>query len=325
MRVEQLEYLVGVTLHGSLRRASEAHHLSQPALSESLSRLEQELGVRLLDRRRSGTRISAQGLELLPYVEGVLDAVDRLRGAAGDRRDEGRVVRVGTVSAATSTLLTPSLRELATRNANSRVEVVNTRQNVIDEGLLGGGIDLGLVNVFDGDDPPAGLVDLELLGGPVVVVLPGDHELAVKDMVSVQEIRAEPFVAMREGYLMHRLATRMFGSEWPRTYASTDGAEAGKAMVADGAGLTVLPQYSVDGDALQRSGAIVHRPIASLDLTASLVLRVRRGERVSPQLAVLRDLLTRRAADLRQSGLSRARPRPPADAATTRRRECASA
>ena len=298
MRVEQLEHLVGVTVHGSLRRAGERLHLSQPALSESLSRLEQELGVLLLDRRRSGTRISAQGLELLPYVEGVLDSVGRLRGAAGDQRDEGRVLRLGTVSAATSTLLTPVLRQLATRNPHSRVEVVNTRQNVIDEGLLGGGIDLGLVNVFDGDDPPAGLVDHALISGAVVAVLPGDHRFVGHDTVTVEELRAEPFVSMREGYIMHRLAMRIFGDEWPRAYASTDGAELGKAMVADGAGLTLLPRYSVDGDALQRSGAIVHRPIAGLDVTVSLVLRVRRAARMPAQLAGLRDLLLARAAEL---------------------------
>ncbi|UPK76781.1 LysR family transcriptional regulator [Nocardioidaceae bacterium SCSIO 66511] len=298
MRVEQLEHLVGVTQNGSLRRAGERLHLSQPALSESLSRLERELGVLLLDRRRSGTRISEQGLELLPYVEAVLEAVDRLRGAAGERREEGRVIRVGTVSAATSTLLTPSLRELASRHPSSRVEVVNTRQNVIDDGLLGGGLDLGLVNVFAGDDPPAGLVDLALISGPVVAVLPGDHRLVDSASVGVDDLRAEPFVSMREGYIMHRLATRMFGDDWPRAYASTDGAELGKAMVADGAGLTVLPQYSVDGDALHRSGAIVHRPIEGVDVEVSLVLRLRRTARVPAQLAVLRDILLARTAEL---------------------------
>ena len=53
MRIEQLEYLLAVTRHGSLRRASEKLHISQPSLSEALSKLERELGVTLLDRRRS--------------------------------------------------------------------------------------------------------------------------------------------------------------------------------------------------------------------------------------------------------------------------------
>ena len=77
MRIEQLEYLAAVTEHGSLRRASEAMHISQPALSEAVTKLEKELGTTLLDRRRTGSRISRQGLDLLQSMTDVLDAVDR--------------------------------------------------------------------------------------------------------------------------------------------------------------------------------------------------------------------------------------------------------
>ncbi len=54
MRLEQLEYVAAVTRTGSLRQASEQLHVSKPALSEAISRLERELGVSLLDRKRSG-------------------------------------------------------------------------------------------------------------------------------------------------------------------------------------------------------------------------------------------------------------------------------
>src|SRR5215213_8357201 len=102
VRLEQLEYLAAVTRHGSLRRASEELHVSQPALSESLRNLERELGVTLLDRRRTGARINTQGRELLPAMSEVLEAVDRLRVAAGDQGVVSRIVRIGTVNAGTS-------------------------------------------------------------------------------------------------------------------------------------------------------------------------------------------------------------------------------
>ncbi|WP_101523633.1 LysR family transcriptional regulator [Nocardioides houyundeii] len=295
MRVEQLEYVVAVTRHGSLRRASESVHLSQPALSEAITRLESELGVVLLDRRRSGARISREGLELLPHLEAVLESVARLREAAGDRTQANRVLRLGTVGTATSTLLTPALRDLSAEHPDTRVEVVNTRQDPIDAGLLDGSLDLGLVNVLEGDDPPAGLYDVPLLAGPTVAVLPHDHPLAGRASVDVADLRAEPFVAMREGYLMHRLAVRLFGDTWPRVLTSTDGAELGKAMVADGAGLTVLPAFSVAGDPLERAGVIVQRPVTGLDTTVSLALRMRRTPRIAPHVRHLRDALTTRA------------------------------
>ena len=97
MRIEQLEYIAAVTQHGSLRRASERLHISQPALSEAVSKLERELGVTLLDRRRSGARISRHGRELLQNMVEVLEAVDRLKQAAGDQSTTTRLVRLGTV------------------------------------------------------------------------------------------------------------------------------------------------------------------------------------------------------------------------------------
>ena len=102
MRIEQLEYLAAVTEHGSLRRASEAMHISQPALSEAVTKLEKELGTTLLDRGRTGSRISRQGLDLLQNMTEVLEAVDRLRQAAGQQSARRRDLRIGTVVTASA-------------------------------------------------------------------------------------------------------------------------------------------------------------------------------------------------------------------------------
>ena len=86
-----------------------------------------------------------------------------------------------------------------------------------------------------------------------------DHPLAKLDAVTADDLRDEPFVAMRSGYLMHRYAHRLFGGKLPATSFSTDGAEMGKLMVADGLGVTVLPDYSIDGDPMVR-GRAAHPP-----------------------------------------------------------------
>ena len=280
MRIEQLEYIAAVTQHGSLRRASERLHISQPALSEAVSKLERELGVTLLDRRRSGSRISRRGRELLQNMVEVLEAVDRLRTAAGDQAAGQHVVRVGTVSAATSTLLVPAVRDFRAANPGSSVEVVNTQQAEIHQGVLDGGLDLGLVNVLKGDDPPPDLVATSLVHGRPVAVLPADHPLTAYDEVTTDQLRAEPFVAMRAGYLMHRFVHRLFGPDMPTVSYTTDGAELGKVMVAEGLGLTVLPDYSVLGDPMERAGLITVRPLANDSTTVSLVLQQRPQQHV---------------------------------------------
>ncbi len=299
MRIEQLEYLTAVTQHGSLRRASEKLHLSQPALSEALTKLERELRVTLLDRRRSGARISREGRELLPYMNEVLTAVDRLRVAAGDQRTDTRIIRVGTVHAATSTLLVPAVRVFQERHPGTTVEVLTLQQAQIDEALAEGTLDLGLVNVLDGDDAPIGLDGIDLLFGRPVAVLPAGHPLTARPQVTIDELRLERFVMMRAGHVMHRYVHRAFGPEVPPAAHSTDGAEMGKALVAEGSGVTVLPDYSVHGDPLHRVGLIETRPIVGEQTFVTLQLRQRKTLQQALPVRELQTALIARATEYR--------------------------
>ena len=154
MRIEQLEYIAGVARLGSFRRAAEALHISQPALSESVRSLERELGVDLLERGRHGARVSRAGRDLLPRIFAVLDSVDRLRQAAGELHHSARLVRIGTVSTATAPLLAPAIREFREANRGTQVEVVVAQQADIHRAILEGSFDLGLVNYLEGDDRP---------------------------------------------------------------------------------------------------------------------------------------------------------------------------
>lgn len=298
VRIEQLEYIQAVTRLGSLRRAAEALHLSQPALSETVRNLERELGVPLLERRRSGAKVSDEGRELLPHIAGVLDAVDRLRRAADEQHHISRMVRLGTVNTGTVPLLVPAVREFRRRHAETQLEVVGAQQDDIHRAIREGGLDIGLVNYLDGDDLPPDLDSVELLRGQAVVCLRPDHPLAGRAEIEVSELFDEPFVAMRSGYVMHRLAHRLLGDRTPGFVCTTDGAEMGKLMVAEGLGLTLLPDFSVRGDPLERSGAITWRPLARPGLAVLLVLHRRRAASVPMALRDLHQIFVERAAEL---------------------------
>ncbi len=293
VRIEQLEYIAAVTRLGSLRRAAEELHLSQPALSETMRNLERELGVDLLERKRSGAKISDEGRELLPHIMSVLDAVDRLRGAAGDQHRISRMVRLGTVNTATVPLVIPTVREFRASHPVTQVELVGAQQSEIHRGLLEGAFDLGLVNYLGGDDMPPGFDTTELLRGRPVVCLRPDSPLAALDAVDVDSLLAEPLVVMRSGYVMHRFVHRLLGGRTPSFSYSTDGAEMGKLMVAEGLGATVLPDFSVVGDPLERRGALTVRPLAGDATEVLLVLQRRHSGSVPRAVRDLHELFVR--------------------------------
>jgi DNA-binding transcriptional LysR family regulator len=296
VRIEQLEYLATVARLGSYRRAAEALHISQPALSASVRSLERELGVDILERGRHGARISESGRDLLPYILTVLDSFDRLRQAATGEHQSTRLVRIGTVNTATTPLLTPAIGQLRQLHPATQVEVIGAQQAVIRRALLEGSFDLGLVNYLAGDDMPPDLETTPLLRGSPIVCMRPDSPLAARATVGVADLRAEPLIVMRSGYLMHRFLLRLLADQIPAFSFSTDGAEMGKLMVAEGLGITVLPDFSVIGDPLEQRGAITWRPLADDNTEVQLVIqRVRSG---SP---------TRAAKDLHGIFVDRAR------------------
>jgi DNA-binding transcriptional LysR family regulator len=291
VRIEQLEYVAAVALLGSFRRAAVDLHISQPALSTSVRRLERELGVDVLDRGRHGARISDSGRDLLPYILTVLDSYDRLRQAAGGEHQSTRLVRIGTVSTATIALLTPAIRQLRQLHPATQVEVISAQQAEIQRALLEGSFDLGLVNRLAGDDMPPALETTLLLRGRPVVCMRPDSPLATGASVGVSELCSEPLIAMRSGYLMHRFLHRLLRDEVPSFSFSfsADGAEMGKLMVAEGLGVTVLPDFSVIGDPLEQRGVITWRPLT--DDSTQVQLVVQRARSGSPPRAA-QDLYT---------------------------------
>ena len=273
MRTEQLEYVAAIVRLGSFRSAAEQLHISQPALSETVRNLERELGVDLLERHRSGARVSEEGRELLPHINNVIDAVDGLRRAADDHHHTSRMVRLGTVNAGTVRLLTPTIRGFRDTHPSTQVEVIGAQEVAIDIALREGSFDLGLVTCLSDDDMPPELETTRLLTGHAVICVRPDSRLAQLEAIGVDDLLSVPLIVMRAGYLMHRLLHRLLAGRTPAVSYSTDGAEMGKLMVAEGLGATVLPDFSLIDDPLERGGQITWRPLRDDDTEVWLVIR----------------------------------------------------
>lgn len=218
----------------------------------------------------------------------VLESVAQLRAAAGDQLVARRLLRVGTVNAGTGALVLPAVRAFGDQHSGSTVEIRTLQKDEIQVSLVEGTLDIGIVNLLEGDDVPSELELIPLVTGRPVAVIPASHPLADRVEATADELRAERFVAMRAGYLMHRFAHRLFGAELPPEWHSADGAEMGKMMVAEGIGIAVLPSYSVYGDPLERAGLLVARPIKGDQTTVTMVALRRRQTRLTQ---IVRDMI----------------------------------
>jgi DNA-binding transcriptional LysR family regulator len=300
MRVEQLEYVAAVATLGSFAAASEQLHLSQPALSETIRKLETELGVRIFERGRTGTTLSADGREVLPRIFDAIEAMDRLREATRGEQGARRMVQVGTVSAASTPLLSPAIRRFTASHPGGQVAVSTLQMREIGAHIKDGTLDLGLSNYFADESVPEELESTTLLHGHPVVCLRSDDPLSAKERLDLDDLLDVPIVTMRTGYLMPRYLSRLFGEFAPKIHCAADGADMGKMMVAGGLGVTVLPSYSVVGDPLTETGVLTYRQLDD-DVRFKLVLHRRPDPlrtRTAGVVADLHRLLVELAADL---------------------------
>src|SRR5690606_12085457 len=143
---DALHHLLLIVEHGTFTEAARHAHLSQPALSASIARLEADLGVALLDRGRHGARLTAAGAALLPHARAALAAVEDGRNAVAEvvglRRGE---VAIGTGATVATYLLPPLLAAFRQQHPDITIAVREQPSAEIGDALERGEIDLAIV------------------------------------------------------------------------------------------------------------------------------------------------------------------------------------
>jgi DNA-binding transcriptional LysR family regulator len=149
----RLHHLLQVAETGSFTAAARAVHLTQPALSTSIARLEDELGARLLHRHARGATPTAAGAALLPHARAAAAAVEAGRRAVAEVQGLARGrVRIGGGATACTHLLPPVLARFHTDHPGIDLRVRETYTPSIRAEVAQGRLDLGIAQA-GGADP----------------------------------------------------------------------------------------------------------------------------------------------------------------------------
>ncbi|WP_049567263.1 LysR family transcriptional regulator [Nocardiopsis sp. SBT366] len=172
-------------------RAAEALHTTQPSLSRQIRRLEQQVGVRLLDRTTRGTRLSEAGEVFLPQAQGLLraavEAMARTRSAA-------RPSSI-TIGYTKGLVITAAVRALRDRNPDAEVHTRLLAWNDSRGALLEHRVDAVVTRL---PFPTDRLRVTVLYDEPRVLVVPRDHRLAGEESVTLDDIADEPIPRVRQ-------------------------------------------------------------------------------------------------------------------------------
>ncbi|QIX28085.1 LysR family transcriptional regulator [Nocardioides sp. JQ2195] len=261
MELRHLRYFLAVAEELHFGRAAERLHMAQPPLSQQIRQLEAELGVALFTRTTRQVALTPAGARYLERTRAVLAAVDQAGVEAG-RVAAGEVGRVsiGFIGSATYSLLPKLARHLRATLPDVECEVKGemlTPEQV--HALRDGTIDVALMRT---PVPHQDLVVEVVRREPLVVALSSQHPLAEAEVVSVGDLRDEPFVTYPSEHrsVLHDtvLAACQRAGFSPHTAVQAAETSTLVVFVAAGLGVAMVPE-SVG--ALQLAG-VTFRPLA---------------------------------------------------------------
>jgi DNA-binding transcriptional LysR family regulator len=278
MDLFQLETFLAVAREGSFSRAAQVLHRTQPAVSQTIRKLEQHTGEILIDRSSREGILTDAGRVLREYAEKLLN----VRAAARTALHELRHVTQGHLTLAANELtclyLLPLLEQFRRMHPGVKITVQRSLASRIPLHLLSHGVDLGVLS-YKPEDP--GLRSTVVYRDELAFVVPRSHPLAGVKEVHIRQLGAESFVAhhVPSPYRAKVLQTFQRRRVPLNMQVEMPTIEAIKKFVASGNGVALVPAVCVQAE-IER-GELARLPVPELAFERKIRLVYRRGAGLS--------------------------------------------
>lgn len=284
----QLRAFLTVAECGSFTRAAGRLHLSQPALTVQIRRLEEQLDLRLFDRNTRSVALTRAGAELVPTLARILADLD---GALSDARDLSALRRGVVRLAVLPSFASGILPEIIAAFRQKRPQIDFMLRDVIASGveklLIEGEVDIGLMG------GPVGHPDIEVLfrsRDHMHVVFPAGHALEELETIGLAEIARFPLILMDAATSVRRVVDAAFAEAgiMPDRSAEVIYMTTAVGMVRAGLGVAILPGSAMEVRAVE---SLRSRRIEAQALSRQIAIVRRRGRSVPAASALFLEAL----------------------------------
>jgi DNA-binding transcriptional LysR family regulator len=246
MDLAELEVLIGLAEAGSFSRAAECLHRSQPAVSQAIRRLEDEVQAQLLDRSSRKVALTAAGTTLLAYAKRMVQVREDARRALEDLRTFKRgVLRLAANESVCTYVLPPLLKSYRLACPGIKIEVLQCPSNGISTLLEEQDVDFGFLSFTPVQHD---LVSRLLFRDELALVVFPAHPLARAKSVALQQLGSEKFIAHLVETPSRRRLLDLFIREGVPLHIVMElsNLETIKDFVKAGDGLAILPRMCLD-------------------------------------------------------------------------------
>lgn len=272
MQLQDLNAFVAVATDRSFSKAAKRLHRTQPAISQAIRRLEDELGDKLFDRSSRNGALTEAGVLLQEHAQRLLRYAAETEAAVRELQQvrRGRVV-IGANEAAVHSLL-PAIERFAREHPQARVEVRRVASRQIAAELLERTLDFGVLTFQPTDK---GLQSISLGNDELVMLANQKHRLASKKRVTIEEVGRETVIAHNDPSPARDRVLRVYERRQAPiniqiALPSLDGI---KRAVEMGLGVAVLPRRCALTEIARGQLVAVKVPELSSPRTVRLVYR----------------------------------------------------
>ena len=254
MTLTELRYIVAVAREHHFGRAAEACFVSQPTLSVSIKKLEEELDVKIFERGANEVTVTPLGAEIVRQAQMVIEQAAAIKEIALRGKDPvSGPLRLGVIYTIGPYLLPDLVRQAIERVPQMPLMLQENFTAKLLEMLRNGDLDCAIMaEPF----PDHGLAVAALYDEPFSIAVPRSHALAKRRSISAEELKQETMLLLGTGHCFRDHVLEVC-PEYARFTSDAEGfrktfegssLETIKYMVASGMGVTVVPQLSVPKD-----------------------------------------------------------------------------
>lgn len=245
MNIRDLEYLIAVDEERHFHRAAERCFVSQPTLSGQLKKLEQELGVLLIERNNRQVSITEAGQAVLAHARTALTEVNAIKDVASYYHDPMvGDVRVGIIPTIAPYLLPIIMAKLNKAFPKLKIWLYEYQTHVLLEKLQKSELDfLILALPIEKHD----FTELDLFREPFRLAVKKNHSLAKKKQINMGDIAQQELLLLEEGHCLrgHILDVCLLAGVKEQGQYHATSLETLRHMVGEGMGMTLMPELAV--------------------------------------------------------------------------------
>jgi LysR family transcriptional regulator, hydrogen peroxide-inducible genes activator len=247
LKLKDLRYLVAVADTRHFGQAAARCFVSQPTLSAQLKKLEEYLGVQLVERHPRRISLTEAGTQVVARARRIIEASDEIVSLTALRRDplSGRL-RVALLPTIGPYLLPLVAARIRKKLPRIELMLYEYQTGPMLDHLQAGDIDMGILAL---PVPADGLVDRALFDEPFVVAMPENHALGARKSLKTSDLNGETLLLLEDGHCLRDQALDVCSHsqmQEKQDFRATS-LETLRQMVASGGGITLLPQLASTG------------------------------------------------------------------------------